>query len=223
MWSILQSSVDAGVKLRPTAEELEELGPAFEPIWDEFYIGAPDKPVAILGATAGDFHNSAPTGYITFGMNFVTAYPKAIGSTYITSAVNPWAPLRFDPQFLEECVVYSHYRPVAIDAPKIQYSKEDDRAIEDYIKATVGTTWHSLGTCAMKPRAAGGVVDPRLNVYGVENLKVADISIAPLNVGANTNSTALVIGEKAFLLIADDLGISLKCTQATGEFKGPDV
>lgn len=25
----------------------------------------------------------------------------------------------------------------------------------------------------MKPRAASGVVDPRLNVYGVKNLKVA--------------------------------------------------
>ncbi|KAJ3781423.1 hypothetical protein GGU10DRAFT_336372 [Lentinula aff. detonsa] len=239
----------AGVKLRPTPEELEELGPAFKPVWDEFYVGAPDKPVALLGCK-------------TFGMIFVTAYPKATGSTHITSTVNPWAPLRFDPQFLEDPAditvlrwVYKRGReiarrmksfrgeisdrhpkfssessawnnntgPVAIDAPKIQYSKEDDRAIDDYIKATVGTTWHSLGKCAMKPRAAGGVVDPRLNVYGVENLKVADISIAPLNVGANTNSTALVIGENAFLLITDDLGISLKCTQATGEFKGPDV
>ncbi|KAJ3994163.1 hypothetical protein F5050DRAFT_1839828, partial [Lentinula boryana] len=251
---LAHNSVDAGVKLRPTSEELEELGPAFKPLWDEFYIGAPDKPVALLGATAGDFHSSAPTGCKTFGMIFITAYPKAMGSTHITSAVNPWAPLRFDPQFLEDPTditvlrwVYKRGReiarrmksfrgeisdrhpkfssessawnnntvlikpsatgPVAIDAPRIQYSKEDDRAIDDYIKATVDTTWHSLGTCAMKPRAAGGVVDPRLNVYGVENLKVADISIAPLNVGANTNSTALVIGEKAFLLIADDLGI----------------
>lgn len=25
-----------------------------------------------------------------------------------------------------------------------------------------------LGTCAMKPREAGGVVDSKLNVYGVE-------------------------------------------------------
>ena len=30
-----------------------------------------------------------------------------------------------------------------------------------------------LGTCAMKPRDAGGVVDSRLNVYGVDGLKVA--------------------------------------------------
>lgn len=35
------------------------------------------------------------------------------------------------------------------------------------------------------------------------------ISIAPGNVAANTSSTALVIGEKAALLIAEELGIQL--------------
>jgi alcohol oxidase len=59
----------------------------------------------------------------------------------------------------------------------------------------------------MKPRERGGVVDPRLNVYGVQRLKVADLSIGPSNVSANTYSTALVIGEKAAVLIAEELGI----------------
>ena len=36
----------------------------------------------------------------------------------------------------------------------------------------------------MKPREREGVVDPRLNVYGVQGLKVADMSIAPSNVAA---------------------------------------
>jgi GMC oxidoreductase len=30
-----------------------------------------------------------------------------------------------------------------------------------------------MGTCAMKAREQGGVVDERLNVYGVQNLKIA--------------------------------------------------
>jgi len=38
----------------------------------------------------------------------------------------------------------------------------------------------------MKPREDGGVVDPRLNVYGVTHLKVADLSICPGNVASNT-------------------------------------
>ncbi|KIK32675.1 GMC oxidoreductase [Suillus luteus UH-Slu-Lm8-n1] len=60
----------------------------------------------------------------------------------------------------------------------------------------------------MKPRAEQGVVDARLNVYGVTNLKVADMSIVPKNVGTNTYSTALLIGEKAVMIIAEDLGIN---------------
>jgi len=59
----------------------------------------------------------------------------------------------------------------------------------------------------MKPRERGGVVDSHLSVYGVRGLKVADLSIAPANVSANTYSTALVIGEKAAVIIAEELGV----------------
>ncbi len=56
-----------------------------------------------------------------------------------------------------------------------------------------------MGTCAMKRREDRGVVDSRLSVYGTRNLKI---------VGANTYNTAIAIGEKAAVLIAEDLGIS---------------
>lgn len=57
------------------------------------------------------------------------------------------------------------------------YTKEDDKAIETLCRERVSTTWHGLGTLAMKPRDKGGVVDKELNVYGVENLKVIGKSI----------------------------------------------
>ena len=63
----------------------------------------------------------------------------------------------------------------------IKYTKEDDAAIDDWIADHVETTWHSLGTCAMKPREQGGVVDARLNVYGTQNLKCVDLSICPVS------------------------------------------
>ncbi|KAH8989703.1 alcohol oxidase-like protein [Lactarius akahatsu] len=97
--------------------------------------------------------------------------------------------------------------PVPFDAPRIVYSEDDERALEEFARAQVGTCWHSLGTCAMKPCEQGGVVDARLNVYGVHGLKVADLSVPPGNVSANTYGTALVIGEKAAVIIAEDLGI----------------
>ncbi|KAJ3475835.1 hypothetical protein NLI96_g11573 [Meripilus lineatus] len=114
------------------------------------------------------------------------------------------------PAFSRESSVacQENIQPVPIDAPELQYSAEDDEVIKDYVRAFLSTTWHSLGTCSMKPREVGGVVDSALNVYGVKNLKVADMSIAPGNVGSNTYSTALTIGEKAAIIIASELGIS---------------
>ncbi|KAF8124724.1 hypothetical protein EV363DRAFT_1177677 [Boletus edulis] len=97
--------------------------------------------------------------------------------------------------------------PVPTDAPDIVYTAADNEAIEKFNRDKVSTTWHSLGTCAMKPRDQGGVVDARLNVYGVQGLKVADLSICPANVGNNTYSTALLVGEKAAVIIAEDLGV----------------
>lgn len=54
----------------------------------------------------------------------------------------------------------------------ITYTEEDDNAIRQFIRENVHTTWHSIGTCAMKPREQGGVVDKDLNVYGVTGLKI---------------------------------------------------
>ncbi|KAH7409702.1 hypothetical protein BKA64DRAFT_665641 [Cadophora sp. MPI-SDFR-AT-0126] len=90
----------------------------------------------------------------------------------------------------------------------IVYSAEDDNVIERFLRENINTTWHSLGTAKMAPREKMGVVDESLSVYGVEGLKVIDLSIAPENVGANTNNTALVIGEKGADIIARELGLA---------------
>jgi alcohol oxidase len=100
--------------------------------------------------------------------------------------------------------------PTDLNAPDIIYTAEDDEAIERFHRDNTQTGWHSLGTCAMKSRADKGVVDARLNVYGVTNLKVADLSIVPEIVGTNTYSTALLVGEKAAMIIAEDLGIECR-------------
>ncbi|KAL1739535.1 alcohol oxidase-like protein, partial [Schizophyllum fasciatum] len=99
--------------------------------------------------------------------------------------------------------------PVPMTDSDIEYTAEDEQAIEDWARRFVQTTWHSLGTCAMKARTAVGVVDFRLNVHGVKNLKVADLSIAPSNIGANTCSTAVLVGEKAAVIIGEEIGITL--------------
>ncbi len=71
----------------------------------------------------------------------------------------------------------------------------------DAMKAQLtGVVHHPVGTCAMGV-GDDAVVDPQLRVRGVEGLRVADASIMPLLVGANTNAAAVMIGEKASDLI----------------------
>lgn len=127
-------------------------------------------------------------------------------------------------------VLNSHKKAVF---DELKYSTEDIKAIEEWVKRHVESTWHCLGTCSMAPKEGNsivkhGVLDERLNVHGVTNLKVADLSICPDNVGCNTYSTALLIGEKAAMLIAEDLGYSGEALEmkvpeyhAPGEMKLP--
>ncbi|EFQ25853.1 GMC oxidoreductase [Colletotrichum graminicola] len=91
----------------------------------------------------------------------------------------------------------------------LEYSEADNKAIEQFLRENVNTTWHSLGTAKMAPREELGVVDSSLSVYGVDGLKVVDLSIVPENVAANTNNTAFVVGEKAADIIANELGLSV--------------
>lgn len=48
----------------------------------------------------------------------------------------------------------------------------------------------TIGTNAMLPKEKGGVVSPQLQVYGTKNLRVADISVVPLHISANTQCTS---------------------------------
>lgn len=93
------------------------------------------------------------------------------------------------------------------DVQDIEYTPEDDEAIEAWLRESIACCWHSLGTCKMAPLDQGGVVDPELNVHGIKGLKVADLSILPGNVGSNTCNMAMAVGEKAADLVARDLGL----------------
>ncbi|RDB20872.1 hypothetical protein Hypma_011943 [Hypsizygus marmoreus] len=39
------NAIDAGFKIRPTEEELKEMGPEFNELWDKYFKDKPDKPV----------------------------------------------------------------------------------------------------------------------------------------------------------------------------------
>ena len=74
---------------------------------------------------------------------------------------------------------------------------ESDDALDDWILRNVSTSHHISGTCKMGPSSDPmAVVDQRGRVYGLDGLRVADASIMPDCIRANTNATSIMIGER---------------------------
>ncbi|MFF1574489.1 GMC family oxidoreductase [Leifsonia sp. NPDC058292] len=72
----------------------------------------------------------------------------------------------------------------------------DGDDLVDYVRSSVVTYHHQVGTCAMGVDEAA-VVSPRLRVHGVDGLRVADASIMPRITTGNTNAPSVLIGEQA--------------------------
>ena len=78
----------------------------------------------------------------------------------------------------------------------------DRAALARYARDNASTVWHPAGTARMGT-GSDAVVDPRLRVYGVDRLRVADASIMPTITCGNTNAASIMIGERAADLIAN--------------------
>lgn len=95
--------------------------------------------------------------------------------------------------------------PLPADVADIVYTEADEEVLNAWVRASLAQNWHGIGTCKMAPQEEGGVVDQNLEVYGVEGLKLADLSVVPHNMAANTGIMAYTIGEKASDIFAREL------------------
>lgn len=97
-------------------------------------------------------------------------------------------------------------RPLTIPMPGCKHLELfSDEYWECSMKHFTFTIYHPTGTCKMGPSDdPDAVVDPRLRVYGVTNLRVADASIMPTIVSGNPNAPVIMIGEKVSDMIKQD-------------------
>jgi 5-(hydroxymethyl)furfural/furfural oxidase len=108
---------------------------------------------------------------------------KAAGATAVLAAPAP----------LRRAAIRAAIKPGRLVANSARVYRVSD---EDILGAS-GSSFHPSSTCAIgaadNPMA---VVDPQCRVYGVEGLRVADNSVMPRIVSANTNTPAMMIGER---------------------------
>jgi choline dehydrogenase len=141
--------------------------------------------------------------------------PDSEGHIHVTSA-DPDTPLDIDANYLAT----EHDRTVSVDVFRAMrrlfatgpLAKRIERetvpgpgvqADKEIIDAglTLGTPgYHAIGTCAMGPDD-DDVVDPRLRVRGVTNLRVVDASVLPIMVAGNLNGPVSALAWRAADLI----------------------
>ncbi|KAI1258957.1 glucose oxidase [Xylariaceae sp. FL1019] len=86
--------------------------------------------------------------------------------------------------------------PPPVDGSYAQWEKWTAKAI--------GSNWHSMGTASMMSQDLGGVVDPRLSVYGTRRLRVVDASILPTQFSGHPMATLYAIADRAADFIKND-------------------
>ncbi|KAJ5771124.1 uncharacterized protein N7511_003175 [Penicillium nucicola] len=86
-------------------------------------------------------------------------------------------------------------------APGTAIKSDDDWM--DWIRKEASTEFHPSSSCAMLPRSKGGVVDAKLRVYGLSNVRVADASVPPIALSTHLMASTYGVAELASELIRD--------------------
>ncbi|HEX4165576.1 MAG TPA: GMC oxidoreductase [Bryobacteraceae bacterium] len=96
------------------------------------------------------------------------------------------------------------------------------RELESFVRDTATTYWHETCTAKMG-RDEMSVVDGRLNVYGVDNLRIADGSIMPRITTRNTIAPCVIIGERAAEVLRNDHGLETAAVSRSPHIERPPM
>jgi choline dehydrogenase-like flavoprotein len=80
---------------------------------------------------------------------------------------------------------------------------QSDEQLGEWVKQVASTMWHPVGTCRMG-KDDRAVVDARLRVNGVDNLRVIDASIMPNIVSGNTNAPTQALARHGAAMFVGD-------------------
>ncbi|MGV3590243.1 MAG: GMC family oxidoreductase [Gammaproteobacteria bacterium] len=174
-------------------------------------LDRPDMQVVFQPARRNVKPFPLPLGH-GFAISLVCLYPQSRGTVRVVNN-DPLSPPLIDPALgsaqndIDTLVrglrlarrVFAHAAFTAYRAHERMPGPavgNDDAALEQYVRNTLATVHHPGSTCRMGSDPLA-VVDQELKVHGIAGLRVADASIYPRLVGANTNASVVAIAEKA--------------------------
>lgn len=83
-------------------------------------------------------------------------------------------------------------------------SVRSDADLTDDFRTRSGTVYHPCGTARMGTDPATSTVDPRLRVYGIDGLTVADASVFPAVISGNINAPTMMVAARAAAWLLED-------------------
>ena len=176
-------------------------------------LSAPDIQLHFVMAMLDDHVRKHHLGH-GFSCHMCLLRPKSVGELRLANA-DPHAGPLINPRFLEhpddiESLLNAFKMTrrlfqmpalktiITADFETANVHSDDD--IRAKLRDQCDSIYHPIGTCKMGIDAMA-VVNPQLQVHGLERLRVVDASIMPNLIGGNTNAPTMMIGEKAADLI----------------------
>lgn len=171
------------------------------------------------------------------GLDVALMHPLSRGTVELAST-DPFAAPLIDPRWLinpfdtQVLVAAMQFNQRILDTPAIQQLQPSydtvpqDASVEvltAYLMNNTLTEYHYSGTCAMIPQQLGGVVDPNLLVYGIDNVRVVDTSVFPMIPAAHLQAVAYAVAEKVSFAFSCMRNGNADFVQAADIIKGVGV